>query len=257
MRLSKKQISEIIELYNSGVSLSKISQKLAIGKSTIYYHTRKNFGRKFNKIAFNDNLKEELGEFVGTFAGDGNFYFGKEKYAYIIRIFVSGYERAYANSLCGLIFKLFGKYPNVYFSEDSNCFIVRIMSRDIYEIIKKHIIWEHNKTLSVRLKHDIDTYEQTFLKGFVRGLFNTDGNVYVPKKRVSFSSISKRLIYQASDILNNFDIEHSVYEIVGRNGRKDIYCVSIMVKDAPKFEKVINLTNPYKKEALERCLMRL
>jgi len=72
---------KIKKLAESGVSLNKISQKLTLKKSTTYYWFRKFSKNKMHKVKINRFLDEEIGEIIGAFCGDGNFYKDK-RYQY-------------------------------------------------------------------------------------------------------------------------------------------------------------------------------
>jgi hypothetical protein len=253
VRLTKEQIGSILDLYEKGSSLTKISKIIDKSKTTIYYHVRKAFGRKYEESCFNEKYEREIGEFMGSFAGDGNFHLGR-KYGYRIRFYLASYEDEYAERLSGIMLKVFNKRSNIYLNKNSNCIEVGIFSRRVYEEIKNHLDWGEDKTFSIKLRNSIKDYSDEFLKGFVTGLFNTDGNVYIPKSKVSVSSISKCLIEQVSDILAFYGIRHYIYRIHGSGNRKDIYHLTIKVSDVPLFDREIGITNPYKNNQMNKII---
>ncbi len=67
--------NRVITLYKEGNSLKKLSKDLGIGESSLYYHIRKTYGRVYPEIKFNPTKQSELGEIIGAFVGDGNFFY--------------------------------------------------------------------------------------------------------------------------------------------------------------------------------------
>ena len=251
-KFSSQQINKIIVLYKNGLSLSKISSKLGIGKTSLYYHIKKRFGKKIRDVIVNESFREELGEIIGAFAGDGNFYFNPKYYHYKFTFSLSSYEDDYAKRLVEIILLVFNRKPYIWKNKKSNYINVYIYGKKIYETIKKFLIWDEDKTFSVRLRN-INILDRPFLKGFLIGLINTDGAVNIPMKRLMFATISKELRSQASIILDNFDIPHCNYLVKGKNNRRDLYCFEIgSKKGVLRYKETIGITNLYKNLQLDR-----
>lgn len=251
-KFTAQRINEILLLYRNGLSLSKISSKLGIGKTSIYYHVRKRFGKKLRDVVVNESLREELGEIIGAFAGDGNLSFYRKLYHYKITFYLSNYEDDYAKRLVKLILLVFNKKPYIWNSKKSNCILVSVYGKKICDTIKRFLTWENDKTFSVRLK-DMNSLDKPFLIGFLNGLVNTDGAVNIPKKRVMFATISKELRQQASKILNGFNIPHCNYIVKGKNNKRDLYCFEIGSKNGVlMYKDLIGITNSYKMKQLDR-----
>ena len=251
-KFTAKKINEILLLYRNGLSLSKISSRLGIEKTTIYYHVRKRFGRKLKVVLANEFLREELGEIMGAFAGDGNFSFYRKSYHYKITFFLSNYEEEYAKRMAKLILLVFNKKPYIWKSKKSNCILVCVYGKAIYKILNKYLTWSKDKTFSVRLRN-MNTLDNLFLKGFLNGLVNTDGCVNIPKKRIMFASISKVLRQQASNILDMLGISHCNYIVKGKNNRRELYCFEIgSKKGVLMYKDLVGITNSYKMKQLER-----
>ena len=85
-RLSLQVRNELVLLINRNVSINKISKKLNLAKSTIYYYYKKIKGRKIPLPKFEIGLSEKEGEIVGIFAGDGSQYFNKKNYKYEVNV---------------------------------------------------------------------------------------------------------------------------------------------------------------------------
>ncbi len=197
---------EIIRLINEGVSIPKISKRLQIGKSTIYYHYKKIKGRKIQLIKIPNDPKV-LGEFLGAFSGDGSFCYQRKTWHYTIRFHLHRFDDAqYADYLTKLVESNFGKKMSISYVEP-NASILKIHSKEIYKLIKEYLVILPSKSLSVSLKKPLEDLSDEFLSSFVRGVVDTDGSVD-KHGRIILGLISHDLISQISLILERFGIEH-------------------------------------------------
>jgi hypothetical protein len=89
-----------------------------------------------------------------------------------------------------LIFQLFN--IEAYLYRTGNKIIVYVYRKAVYKFIKEYLKWDEIKGQTVRLKDNLTNYSNNFLKGFVRGLFDTDGNVNKKKAQIMLGSISKK-----------------------------------------------------------------
>ena len=107
-RLTNSEKETIINLINNNVSINNISGITNKAKSTIYHHYLKLKGRKcvIPKFNFSEN---ELGEFIGMFAGDGSFFFDKNLYKYNIKIFTGFQDKNYKEEQIVFLNKIFNK----------------------------------------------------------------------------------------------------------------------------------------------------
>lgn len=233
---------KIISMIKKGDSLNKICRKTGIGKSTLYFHYKKLKGKKIPLIKFNFPNENELGEFMGIFAGDGSFCKRPNSH-YVIRVYIGFYEKHYADALNIKFLEWFNKKPQIYLSYyqgKKSMVTLCYYSKDIYDLIKKYLKWEGTKTFSVRL-NELNLEKIDFNSGFLRGLIDTDGNFYAPKKRISFSTISKELANQVSLIIKNLIEISPNLNITKKEGRHDLYTLTLHGKNA---KKLINLIKP-------------
>jgi len=232
---------DTIALIKKGFSLNKINKITGINKSSLYYHYKKINGKKYKEVSIMGKDLEALGEFIGIFAGDGNFYLDN-KYHYKIRIYTGAHEEEYAYHLTKFFEKLFLKAPRKNHCIKNNVIITEYYSKKIFLLIKKYLEWEKNKTKTVRLK-DIKNCKKEFLIGFLRGLFDTDGGIYKPKNKVAFGTASKNLAYQIKEILIYFGLKPGFYKYKN----KDFWYIDLYGKRTDKFMKIIKPNNPNKK----------
>jgi len=93
----------------------------------------------------------------------------------------------------------FDKQPRVY-GHDSSTYVLEFNSKKIYRLLCDHLSWMGKKTYSVHLR-DLNLANVSFNLGFLRGLLDTDGNYYPPKRRLTFATVSPILAQQTQAIL--------------------------------------------------------
>ncbi len=180
----------------------------------------------------------QIGEIIGAFAGDGSFYHNTHGRSsmYMIRYFLSYQDdKDYADYLANIIGKT-NLNTNMFFRKykgKGSTIELRACSKDLYNFIKTYIIWEKSdKTCSIRLIKDISGYSNDFLRGFVRGLMDTDG--FVETYNISLGVISEGLINNFKTILDKHKIESKLSIRKNREGnRRNLYiCRVLRKKDA-------------------------
>lgn len=232
---------EILNMIKEGLSLNKIKRLTGINKSTLYYHYKKINGKKFSGVGIEESDLNRLGEFLGIFAGDGNFYFDKKLYKYTVRIYLGLYETGYRKYLNKFLTDFFKKQPRVYERMSHGVEVSEYYSRDIYRLLRKYLAWEDNKTKTIRLK-SLDDKEQEFLIGFLRGVFDTDGGINKKKNKTAFGTASKRLAYQIKNILEQLDLKPGFYKYKN----KDFWYIDLYGERTDKFMKLVKPNNPNK-----------
>ena len=232
---------EVINLINKGESLNKINKLTGIGKSTLYFHYKKIKGKKTIPIQINMADQDKLGEFIGMFAGDGGFYFEKERYQYKVRIYLGLYEKQYSEYVKRFLTELFSKPPRAYERMSSGVEVIEYYSKDIYELIKKYLAWDENKTKTIRLK-DISNLNKDFLRGFIRGLFDTDGGIHKQKNKAAFGTASGALANQVREILTKQGLPPGFYKYKNKN----FWYIDLYGERTDKFMKLIRPSNANK-----------
>lgn len=239
--MNKKSLKdEIIELIKKDYSIPKISKKLNISRSTIYYHYKKIKGKKYIQITIpkDDSI---LGEFLGIFSGDGSFYYDKKYWHYTMTIKLHAIDdRIYSEYVTRLIEKNFNKKVRTYQKE--NALTLAFYSKDIFNIINKYLNIYPRKTYDIYIKDSLDKLSNEFLLSFTRGLIDTDGH---SKKdgRIVLCLASKKMVYQVSSILNKFDIKNKIYI---RNGKVLHYEMIVPRKEVIKYLRLIGFSNKRK-----------
>jgi len=220
-----------------GRSLSYITSKTGIGKTTVYYHMRKLHGRKIKQIVIDlDNL-ERIGEIIGFFAGDGNYYYDSARWETRIRFYFNKNEKKvieyYAKSLEMLIQKKPLIYPR------PSIIILEVKSKSFAQFLFGYLVWKpHDKIKTIGLKNKGLLHNKKFLKGFLRGLLDSDGYVRKGRKEIYYGSASQSLFQDFVTGLNYLKIKYKVY-LQTREGFADFHKVRLSGEEVDKFVKLI------------------
>ncbi|MEK6855922.1 MAG: LAGLIDADG family homing endonuclease [Nanoarchaeota archaeon] len=255
-RLSKEEIEIIRKLTEEGKSLNYLSKLLNINKPTIYYQVRK-FKPRIKK-EFIVNLSDfQIGELIGAFAGDGNYYhqnynknFPNREIPYRITYYLTfPKERDYAYYLQALLKNL---NLNPYLIERPSVFALVVKSKEFINFIKNYLIWEKDKTFTIRLKNNLSQYSNEFLKGFARGLMDTDG--FMSPGNAVCACISKELINNLSDIFDKFGLK-TTRRILDRGGNtRPLNFVRVRRMSLNDYSKIIGFSNSNKAKTLNSIL---
>lgn len=246
--MNKKITPNILKMIEEGKSLNNISKETGFNKSSLYYHYKKIKGKRTKDIIFSFKNKNQLGEFLGVFSGDGNVTLNK-KSNYNVKISIGAYESEYADYLYNKMGSWFGKLPQKSlrnYKGNASVIILRYRSKKIYRLLQENLTWGGKKTYSVQLKQ-FDLSNTSFNKGFLRGLIDTDGSYYRKRKRLTFSSTSLNLAKQAYQIIvNNLDVTPAFYSY-NKEGRATLYTIELYKAKAEKVIKSIKPSNLSKK----------
>lgn len=194
---------------------------------------------------------EDLAEFVGIMIGDG----GISNYSVTVSL-NSVTDAKYSLFVCGLIKKLFKISTKVYGRKDAMVLNIVAHSKDLVNFCQSIGLKLGNK-LAQNL--DIPVWilkNNEFSIACLRGLFDTDGSVFVHRYQVngkeyfypktSFSSRSPELILSVHGLLKKMGFNARI----GRK-REDVRLES--QKDVVGFMKLIGTSNPKHKKILEGC----
>ena len=182
------EIQKIKNLAKNGQSVNQIKEQLELPKSTVYYHFRKEVGQKQkeNQLKIPDD-PEFKGELCGIFAGDGSYHYYPEKYKHDIRISLN-FKDNYWEELKTFLTENLGKEPFLIKEKDKNNITLKYTSQSLYQFLKAHLNWGEDKTLTISLENGHD-FDDSFYKGFLRGLIDTDGYKRRDHKRFVFATI--------------------------------------------------------------------
>lgn len=225
---------ETIKYYVSkNYPIRKISKMSRLPISTVHYNIRKlsKDYRKLTKAKIRVRRNQILGELLGIVCGDGSF---NENYA--VRVHLSSKEQNYAKFIKRLFLDSFNKTP--YQVNRKSDLTLCLKSKVVYNYFSNYLSWKRPKTYSIRLKTRIGSTE--FAKGFLRGHFDTDGNVDDWKggyKRLTLTTASKHLAADLKYYLKMLGIKYYV-RIHGNT-----YRIRIDKENAIKFIRLVGTHN--------------
>jgi len=229
---------EIESMVSEKKSLNEISRTLSLSKSTAYYWFRRFGGHTVPKVRINYDSEENIGELVGIFAGDGNYYLDSG-YRHIIKISLNIKDSFYSDYVYALIEKTCNKKPWKYQELSHNVTAIRIISKELINLLEEYLDWGANKTLTVHLRQNLEDYGRDFVIGFLRGLMDTDG--YLGNKIAKYTTISFPLARNVEKLLKTLGISSKGYVYYEkRENRHPIYRI-VISKD---FDKLISTIKP-------------
>ena len=250
-RLNSDEKKLILKLMDNGKSLNYINKLTGRRKSTLYYHYKKRFGKKFKDVDINSN-HSFIGELVGLFVGDGYAFLDK-KSSYSVRFYFNYSEKEYVNRVIDVLTKNLNKSPEVY--RTKNVLIIRYFSKKLFTFLLNHVGWcisrnklgQNKKSRTVFLKNRI--YPKEFKIGFLRGFIDSDG--YISKDKINFSSASKKIMEQTKQFLLDLGFKEFRFKFYKekRPNRVGMYHINLRKQDRSKFLKVINPRNLVKLNA--------
>lgn len=243
-RLSEEEKFHIISLMKNGKSLNHISKLIGKGKSTLYYHYKKTFGKKYKKITI---PKKDLfiGELLGLFVGDGNLYYDKKKNRYSVRFFFNFQEKNYVKELINFFHKNFQKRPHL--SRVKNVLVLRYYSKELSTFIKEYVGWgisldkrgANQKSRTVFLKKD--NYSNNFKIGFLRGFLDSDG--YLSDKKILFGSASEKIMKQTVKFLSDLNFQKFKLSLYNRKEKNRVGIWHLYVHKVER-DKFLSLIQP-------------
>lgn len=185
---------ELFNLYiKKNKSIGEIAEILEIGESTVYDRLlrlkipiiRENkigYNNKRNDIFFPKKFSENLAEFVGILLGDGHLS--------PTQVSVTlGKKNEYDDYVVSLIEKIFKITPRKIFTERKDAVIYLGSTELVKWFISMGLVFN-------KVKSQVDFpkwifQEKNYMRGVLRGFFDTDGSVYKLRHGVQFSYCNK------------------------------------------------------------------
>jgi len=204
---------EMIKGINSGTSINKISKGLNLGKSTIYYHYKKIKGKRYKEPQFISNLSKEEGEILGIIIGDGSLFYRKNNWNYCIKIRFGKINKEYSIYVKKILERFFKK--KFYLYEDCKDKLSLITTdKKIYNHLMNFIDFNKGRKYSTVKVKNLKKLPNSFKKGLIKGLIDTDGSVCQGKDgriRIGFYTTSKKLSKQFVELLKQFNFKYGYY----------------------------------------------
>lgn len=185
---------------------------------------RKGFQRKVESgwpskpVDLNMPLSEELCEFIGAVIGDGYIdgYLDKtgRSHYHIGIIGDSELDREYhLGKLSKIVKDLFDVKTRPYFRKDARALQLNIFSKQIFKLLTERFGFPTGvKAHIIKIPDEIMASEERFIFAAIRGIFDTDGNVFIDKRkiykeqygRITLRTISQPLHDQLKEFLKKY-----------------------------------------------------
>jgi len=163
-----------------------------------------------------------IGTYVGLWMGDGTQY-REQRGKYTVKICCNADCVELNVFIRQLLLDLFGKRSSLFCRPNSKSAVLQFYSRFIFSFINTYVLFEENKTHSVRLRHVLLSYSRKFIEGCFLGLMLSDGSL---KQQLRFNVTSFALSENMMELLSFFGFHPKRYVRYNTaNGRKDLYLV--------------------------------
>ena len=201
-------------------------------------------------VRFNPKMKLSLGlcEFVGALIGDG-FTSGNKRRCHTEFTGDKFLDRKYHQHLSAIAFSVFGLKPYVNIYKKRNVIRTIFNSRQLHEFLVERFHFPKGvKCYTVKLPDEILIAGDEYIFRTIRGIFDTDGCVFLDKRpiyakpypRISFTTVSKSLYLQLSEVLGEY---FSLYTSERKNRRA--FVIEIYGEaQVKKWMELIGFSNP-------------
>lgn len=140
---------------------------------------------------------------------------------------------------------------------ENGCITLKLQRKRIFQHVKSYLHWKENqrRTYTVALKKELSELDKSFLTGFLRGIFDTEGFVNIAKHYIGICVVSEGLANNVSDILSMLKIQHYRYKFTPKPPRKMVYDVRVVkMKSLALFNSMVGFGNPLKQDKLSMVL---
>jgi len=228
-RVSTTEIKRFIDIYRKSRSLREISRQTGRSPNTIKKYLNKKIELKLQNNIVKVKTQDDLlvGTYVGLWMGDGTQYYDD---SYVVKFCSNKKQKDLNEFISNIIIRLFDKKPWLINDKDTNRAYIKLKSKFIYYFIYEYCSFDKNKTLTVNLKNNIESYPEDFLRGVILGLSLSDGYL---KKRFCFNSISKNLSLNAYSILLQMGYNPYIYVHIRSKWKwHDLHMISLRTEES-------------------------
>ncbi len=179
-------------------------------------------------INSNQELSEDLCEFIGAFMGDGYLDNGKT----VGIVGDSNLDKDYFDYLSKKVKSLFDLNRAIIKSKDKNASYIKFYSKNLCKMLTERFGFPKGpKTYSVKIPDEILNSKEEHIFSTIRGIFDTDGCVFFDKRkaytkpypRITLQINSKPLAEQLVQILSKYFVVSNRSYIKRRNYYVEVY----------------------------------
>jgi len=195
-------------------------------------------------------MSADLAEEVGLHLGDGSMNFYKNRGFYQLRGHITDDKEHYNSRIKFLYKKLYNLDIHIRDMKSTGVIGFQIWSDAIINFKNKIIGLPLGKKDKIMMPDVIHTKVLFF--SFLRGLFDTDGSLYIENKRgkkyprIDLKTTSKKLSSQIFELLNKYGINNSLYEYKRKEKNwNNLYSVIVRgFKNVRRWQKYVGSNNP-------------
>lgn len=199
-------------------------------------------------------LDEDQAEFCGIIMGDGNLWTNNRKYEVTITGDIVS-DRAYFDALASFVRDRIGKEP--YYRIRGRGLRLTIYSKEYYKFLTENVGMKDRMLKSESGFPSSIRANGAFLRRFIRGLFDTDGTVFLSDKKGSPGYPTLEIASSNPELVGDLHAALSGlgFRVHKRATTKNGYKVSIYGKEMiRKWNLLIGSSNPSKKAKMEDIL---
>lgn len=193
-RLRRKELKKLY--IENNMSIGEIAKIISLGQSTVYdrllrlditpIRSKKlRFNNKRNDISIPKGYSEELSEFIGIMLGDGHLTPTQ------VTVTLGNKEESYVRYVTRLINKLFNIEPKVIIRKGGYHIVYFGSTVVVRWLLSMGLVFNKVKN-QVNVPSWVFT-NNDYIKGFLKGFFDTDGSIYKLKFGVQLAFTNRSL----------------------------------------------------------------
>lgn len=217
--------------------------------------------QKFNEdINLPEKATEELAEETGLHIGDGtmNFYKNGNKHmgSYALRGHIIDDKEHYNKVIKQIYMRLYNLRVSLRDMPKDGVYGFQKWSNSLVNF--KHNILDLTLGKKINIKiPEIFTKKEEFISSVIRGIFDTDGTIYLEPKRgklyprIQITTISKELGYQLNSLINKIGLRSTIYLEFVKNPRwNNKY--NITIRGEEMLNKWIQIIGPHNPKHIQK-----
>ena len=198
-------------------------------------------------------INEELAELIGCFMGDGGVHNSKNSH-YLI--YFTGHSKLdveyYRNKIIPIIVKYFNLKASIKKVKGKNAINVVFNSKKLYYFFLQSLKLNQGRKSDIIEVPGVIRDDETLFRRLIRGLYDTDGGVFLDKRevyskpypRLFYHTISKVLHIQLKDYLSKYFNFYSYRRVYKNSNYNDLYSLEIYgKKNLYKWMQIIGFSN--------------
>jgi hypothetical protein len=218
--LEPENVRKIRELVKAGFSLRKTAIKTGTSYSTVYKYAAQ-FSNRQTHIRLSVFSECEWGYIVGLFVGDGSRMLNKKTGHYGLKFGFDSKRDLEIVSFVRTLFEKSGKHVSCY--SEGAVMIVKIYSKELLHYLLEFVDFAPKEGVAAKTLKAVNGLEKQFIMGFLGGLIDADGHVYVDRSKnrhfgASITTANTELLEQLKNLLSQVEVEAKIHKFFPYKG---------------------------------------